>query len=483
VIDDLVEGQSFRPLEDRGIPGSASADPVFVLCNGRSGSTLLRFVLDAHPELACPPETNLPGLCAHLTTVWSLIEGAPLSAERNGEPPNIPDAAISGVRKVMDWMISSYLDRRGKTRFCDKNLGTAQVADLLARIYPQAKFVCLYRHPMDLIASGLEANPWGLQGYGFDPYIAATPGNAVLALASYWADGTAAILRAEEKFADRAIRVRYEDLVASPEDVAAQLFSFLGVDLVPGITETCFSGERERFGPADYKIWSTSKITTDSIGRGWSIPAELIPPPLLNQMNELAGKLGYLAVDGAWGTSAPPADLRTSGPAGASDTEEVPSHETASTGSLPPDLEPTADHTAAGGADTAEIKRSQWLGDQLLKGLASADTALREQWGAEAAESFVAVVLMKDSAAPAEYWLADVGAGTVEFASHDAQENSDWDVVGSADVWEQVTAGRLNLSVAVRSCRLRYCFNEDAGALPSVNRMRILGHLLGLAEW
>jgi len=40
------------------------ADPVFVLCNGRSGSTLLRFLLDAHPDLACPPETNLPSLCA-----------------------------------------------------------------------------------------------------------------------------------------------------------------------------------------------------------------------------------------------------------------------------------------------------------------------------------------------------------------------------------------------------------------------------------
>ena len=44
-------------------------DPVFVLCMGRSGSTLLRFLLDAHPDLACPPETNLPSLCAQLATV------------------------------------------------------------------------------------------------------------------------------------------------------------------------------------------------------------------------------------------------------------------------------------------------------------------------------------------------------------------------------------------------------------------------------
>jgi len=61
------------------------ADPVFVLCNGRSGSTLLRFMLDAHPDLACPPETNLPGLCVQLATVWSLIEGAPMSANRGDE--------------------------------------------------------------------------------------------------------------------------------------------------------------------------------------------------------------------------------------------------------------------------------------------------------------------------------------------------------------------------------------------------------------
>ena len=75
------------PLAD---DNSTFADPVFVLCNGRSGSTLLRFLLDGHPELACPPETNLPVLCVQLATVWSLIEGAPLSANRGDEPPEIP---------------------------------------------------------------------------------------------------------------------------------------------------------------------------------------------------------------------------------------------------------------------------------------------------------------------------------------------------------------------------------------------------------
>src|SRR5215469_1176571 len=99
--------------------GGLFGAPVFVMCHGRSGSTLLRFLLDSHPELACPPETNLPTLCAQLATVWSLIEGAPLSANRGDEPPEIPDAAISGIQHMLDLMIGSYLGRRGKRRYCD----------------------------------------------------------------------------------------------------------------------------------------------------------------------------------------------------------------------------------------------------------------------------------------------------------------------------------------------------------------------------
>ena len=41
--------------------GNGPADPVFVRCAARTGSTLPRFLLDAHPDLACRPETELPG--------------------------------------------------------------------------------------------------------------------------------------------------------------------------------------------------------------------------------------------------------------------------------------------------------------------------------------------------------------------------------------------------------------------------------------
>jgi hypothetical protein len=455
------------------------ADPVFVLCSGRSGSTLLRFLLDAHPELACPPETNVPALCAQLATVWSLIEGAPLSANRGDEPPVIPDTAIAGIRATMNMMVGSYLERRGKKRYCDKSLGTARFADLLQRVYPEARFLCLYRHPMDVIASGMEACPWGLNGYGFDPYIATTPGNAVLALARFWADNTAETLTAEERFGERCLRVRYEDLVADPEGTAAAIFAFLGVAPAPGISASCFSSERERFGPADYKIWYTSKITKDSVGRGWSVPVALVAPQVLATMNQLADKLGYLLMDGDWGTSAPPADLRVSASDSAEGKEGEGGSEAAS------DL----DSSAAGGV-TAQIAqvgsvsaRSQKLADLLRDGLASATAYDNSRWGPYATETFVAVWVPRDPRAPAEQWLVDLGARKVSFVGRAAQKDSDWDIVGSADAWEQVVSGDLNLNVALRACQLRYCDGDDSPPLADDTRMAILARLLGLAAW
>lgn len=483
-LGELVDVRSSADAGDGVLapPECSFADPVFVLCNGRSGSTLLRFLLDAHPELACPPETNLPALCAQLATVWSLIEGAPLSANRGDEPPEIPDAAIAGVRQTMDRMIGSYLSRRGKKRYCDKSLGTARFAELMLRVYPEARFLCLYRHPMDVIASGLEACPWGLNGYGFDPYIATTPGNAVMALARFWADNTTETLAAEEQFSDRCRRVRYEDIVTDPEVMAAGIFTFLDVAQAPGVSASCFSADRERFGPADFKIWYTTEISAGSIGRGWSVPAGMIAPQVLTGINELAAKLGYLQVDGQWGTSAPPRDFRL--PSTASHADPGPgAPETSASGAGGTPETPAPSQPAGAGTRTGPGPvLSQLLGQQLREGLHHGWQHIARHGGPYAAESFVAV-WVTDPDGPAEHWLVDLKDSSVTLADRAAQENSDWDVVGSDNAWGQVINGKLNLSVALRSCQLRYCDGDDASPQASDTRIAILATLLGLTRW
>ena len=100
-----------------------------------------------------------------------------------------------------------------------------------------------------------------------------------------------------------------------------------------------------------------------------------------------------------------------------------------------------------------------------------------------AAETFVAVWIPRDPRNPAEHWLVDLAAGTVSFTGREAQEDSDWDIVGSADAWDQVLSGDLNLSVALRACQLRYCDGDESRPLAGEARVAMLGFLLGLTDW
>jgi protein-tyrosine sulfotransferase len=475
--------------QEHGPWGTWQGAPVFVLCTSRSGSTLLRFLLDAHPALACPPETNLPALAGQLATVWSLIEGAPLALERDDEPPVIPDAAIAGVRRTMDEITGSYLARRRKQRYCDKSLGGARFARLLLRIYPEARFLCLYRHPMDVIASGIEASPWGVKGYGFDPYVASTPGNAVGALARYWVDGVGAILAAEEELAESCYRVRYEDMAARPEDVAAGIFEFLGVDQQPGISRRCFSAARERFGPADYKIWHTSEISCKSVGRGWSVPAAMIPPSVIVTMRELSDKLGYLPVDEKWGTASLP------------DGRCLTSADGAVTGLSGMAAEPAADRALEAasaaeppaGASTAPAEpmpEAALIAATLRAGLARVGEEFAARWDSISGELFALVATPSaDAGGAVSRWLVDLAAKTAavspatpatQGAGGDDEETA-WDIVGSADAWRAVLAGAVNLGVAMRRCDLRYCETGDGGPVAANVRIGMLADLLGLA--
>lgn len=436
----------------------ASADPVFVLCSGRSGSTLMRVLLDAHPDLACPPEAKLPEVVTRLATLWSTMEALPLPAG-NGTP-GLPPAAAAGIRHAADLIIGPYLARRGKKRYCDKNLGTEFYADTLVNVFPEAKFICLHRHPMDVIASGIEACPWGLANYGFEPYAAGAPGNSVLALARYWVDHATAILAVEDKYPQNCHRVRYEDVVDDPDTVMDEVFEFLGLQPVDGISARCFSGERERFGAGDFKIWNTSQITGESVGRGWSVPANLMAP-VTPTINQLADRLGYVRVDEMWGAAARPGDMRVSvngeGPA-----------------------RPSPAHAAIGPVPPGSLLVSQ----RLQAGIRGVGEEFRRDWKPYCDEPFLMIALAAASGDDA-WWLVDLAARKAVTGSGNCTEDAAWLVSAPAATWEQVIRDGTNLGTAFRRSGMRYRDRGDAGAgsIVAEHRVAMMSNLLGITSW
>ncbi|MFD0690816.1 sulfotransferase family protein [Actinomadura fibrosa] len=274
-----------------------------MLSTARSGSTLLRFILDSHPVLACPPESDVALAFRHLLRMRTILEEARTGTGGQGPSAGLPEHIAAAVRRPVDEAFAEYLRSVGKKRWCDKSPDSVWDAEILPELYPRARFISLYRHPMDVIASLVESHPFGL-GDGLaarHQHLAAQyPGNMVATAGAYWQAHVERMLAFEAMHPDRCLRIRYEDLATAPEPTAARIFSFLGVKQVPGITEECFRVEHARQGPGDKKIWLTDRVSADSLGRGVRIPASFLPAPMRRDVNRLLEMLGYRPVDRAW---------------------------------------------------------------------------------------------------------------------------------------------------------------------------------------
>jgi hypothetical protein len=285
---------------------STGTTPAFILATSRSGSTLLRFIIDSHPDFACPPETQVASACAHLARTWDSLDHAREGDRARGgidEPITLTPHDAEAIRDAVSRLYGTYTDARGKPRWCDKSLDTYMFTDILIQLFPDAKFIFLVRHCMDVVASGVEICPWGLSRFGFDPFVSQFPGNSVAAIASYWLTCNGQNLEFAEKHPDNCIIIRYEDLVAAPEKTAAEIFGFLDAEYIPGMAAAAFSTPHDSNGPGDEKIWFTRSVTSDTVGRGVIVPSKALPPPLLQEINGLLGRFRYKPVGEEWNAS------------------------------------------------------------------------------------------------------------------------------------------------------------------------------------
>lgn len=368
----------------------------------------------------------------------------------------VPPAGIAVVQSAIDGLFSSYLLRRGKQRWCDKSLDSHMHADLLAQAYPQAKFVCLYRHCMDVIASGTEACPWGLHRFGFDPFVAQYPGNSVAAIGSYWMSCAQEILKFEEGHPASCHRIRYEDLVTAPEETVSAMFDFLGVAQAPGITRECFKIPHESNGPGDEKIWFTDQVTPTAMGRGVRVPVGAVPPPLLHEINEALAKLDYRQIGPEWNDVTGPFDPR------------------ATVGAIP------AEPARGGSPLRPEVANTLRALDERLSARTDDDLGVfAVRWPALANETLALVV---DGSEPAErrWSLASAANGSAAQRPDNTGDPVATLIAGPA-VWVSLLGGETNIVSELTAGRLRCVNKRDAHRLRS-EELHAITWLLGLTQ-
>jgi hypothetical protein len=290
----VAEGNDAPERPDEGIRAA------FIVSPARSGSTLLRVLLDTHPDIVSPPELNLSALLQHMSDSWDNTNVAlGLAAPR--ENPILSRTPSEDVahraRKPLDEMMRTCAQAAGASVYVDKSLTTVEHLPTIAACYPEAPLIFLYRYPLDFIASGLEASRWGFNAFGFVPYVAANPGNFIAALGAYWIDRISRMLEFERTFEGSSARIYYEILCDQPRDTLTHLFDFLDVDSDDSVVERAFESEHGR-GPGDYKIEFTGGISLDSVGRGATLPEHLTKEQT-ERINALLAELDYPELEAA----------------------------------------------------------------------------------------------------------------------------------------------------------------------------------------
>jgi len=254
--------------------------PIFILSWVRSGSTLLRYVLDTHSRICSPGELVLGRLCNDLQFVLQRTAGANESNDIRRQ-----------VRRIVGGVMGSYAQAKGKDLWCDKTpLNLCYLHDL-ENTFPEARFICLHRNCLDVVYSCIQASQLGFMSE-LAGYVCRNPGNVVAGLIDSWIEKTGLLLDLERRRPESCYRVKYEALVSQPEQILAPLLAFLGVDWEPDLVSRVFRTKHDP-GGGDPKILLTSGFRISSIGRGSLIPFSSIPPDRLPPMNALLSNLGY----------------------------------------------------------------------------------------------------------------------------------------------------------------------------------------------
>jgi hypothetical protein len=373
-------------------------------------------LLEAHPSLACPPESGIVELSARMGNVTQTLDGR----------SDLSELAASSIRSWLATTFTTYLLSTGKTRWCEKSLGSADAAQNLLRLFPMARFICLYRNCMDVIDSLHEACPWGLRGYGLDPFAASHPGNTVAAAADYWVCQTRELAAFEQAHPDRCARLRYEDLAAAPEAQAERIFAFLDEKKLPAVTAASFTGS----GPG------SGSVLADPVGRGSRVPTAAIPPPIIALINELHVRLGYAPLD-RWNADPAVTVLELQ------------------------EARQPGDRAGHAAADSALDELEDLLVPRLIRGLPEAGL-VRDHAAWPGASVSIAAAVRAHGAAFSRWWEVDLDAASVSRVdqpeAHQAgagQPAGSWGVVGDAPAWTSVLSGQLSVATALRHGHLR----------------------------
>ena len=205
--------------------------PFFIIGSKRGGTTLLRMMLNSHPEIAIPPESHFlipilekfpPDIKPDANQKDEIIQDilnagrfetwstTPLEVREfiEGLPPG------TSLREIVDGIFKLEISKQGKSRWGEKTPEYVDIVDQLAGLFHHAKFLFLIRDGRDVINS-LKTKGW--------------EGWSIYQRGKYWSHCVQTIFNFSTKHQNSHLVIHYEELVLQTEQTLRKICQFLAI--------------------------------------------------------------------------------------------------------------------------------------------------------------------------------------------------------------------------------------------------------------
>ncbi|MGC8625415.1 MAG: sulfotransferase family protein [Phycisphaerae bacterium] len=269
----------------------AQFNPIFISGFPRSGTTMVAAILDRHSAIAIPPETYFfeamkgmrdmpsdsprPQLMDHLLNAYGMRD---LGLQSNAVCPLLNGAEFK-PKHIFRAILTAYQQQRSKPMIGEKTPRHMMQADKLLAWYPEAKMIFVIRDGRDAVASILKV-PWRNH-------------DIVRLHAATWRRYMAIACQIKQRFENRCIFVKYEDIVSRPEEQVRRLDQFCGV---PFEAQQVSASVPTRVVPKweePWKLLATGPIEPDHTGQWRTVFTPTDQWALNHTMSPYLKLLGY----------------------------------------------------------------------------------------------------------------------------------------------------------------------------------------------
>ncbi|RMD63716.1 MAG: sulfotransferase [Alphaproteobacteria bacterium] len=246
--------------DTQSVPALHDTSPFFIVGVQRSGTTMLRLMLNQHPHLAIPFES---GFIAEFYRKIDRYGDLHDTGNRNrllsdiaGDDWVVRGKLIDDVTTIAKYPASDYAEivaaifqdyarRKGKPRWGDKTPGYVDEIDTLWKVFPGCKFIHLVRDGRD-VALSLRRIAWGT--------------SSIPRMAHEWRWKTLLAHKMGNLLGDHFLEVRYEDLVLDTEATLRTICAFLGESYDARMLDYHVKGVKADELPSDSIRWHRMSV-------------------------------------------------------------------------------------------------------------------------------------------------------------------------------------------------------------------------------